>query len=138
MGLGGEMFHYDWVAKAKSGPPPDDFGLIVAWRSPFTAQRRRAFLCAGFTSYGTAAAAEYLIRDLCHSKCRGHRPTFPTRWHPHRQTKRYTGHDVLPPAVYFRRWPLFATIVAFKMVDGSVVSRPKELVFVALEDSIAI
>jgi hypothetical protein len=38
-----------------------DYGLVVAWVNPFAVERRRAILCAGITSHGTAAAATYLL-----------------------------------------------------------------------------
>jgi hypothetical protein len=41
--------------------PADDYALIVAWTNPFAPCKRRAFLCAGFTYHGTAAATHYLI-----------------------------------------------------------------------------
>lgn len=40
--------------------------IIVMWRNPFTSHKkwRRGIMCAGFTSMGTAAAAEYLNECL--------------------------------------------------------------------------
>jgi hypothetical protein len=47
-----------------------DYGLIVAWVNPFAVRRRRAFLCAGVTSYGTAAATTYFLDVFMHDRYR--------------------------------------------------------------------
>jgi hypothetical protein len=46
------------------GFPVFDIGLIIGWRNPYTHNWKRAFMCAGFTTFGTAAASEYLFSEI--------------------------------------------------------------------------
>jgi hypothetical protein len=47
------------------GYPETDYGLIIATYHIGSGGRRcRSILCAGFTTYGTAAAADYLFTDM--------------------------------------------------------------------------
>lgn len=50
----------------REGAPASDIGLIIAIsrRDHPSARRTRCIFCAGFTTYGTAAAAEYMFLDL--------------------------------------------------------------------------
>jgi hypothetical protein len=48
----------------KRGVPAQDLVLILLARDLFTGRPSRDVLCAGFTTYGTAAAAELLFSDL--------------------------------------------------------------------------
>lgn len=41
--------------------PTEDWGLVAISRNPFSSNSRRAVFMSGFTSYGTAAVAEYLF-----------------------------------------------------------------------------
>jgi hypothetical protein len=51
--------------KLRDGMPSVDICLIVAFtRIKADGRTTRCMLCAGFTSYGTAAAAEYMFLDL--------------------------------------------------------------------------
>lgn len=88
---------YPWIAEASEQQPSYDYGLIVAWRNPFSGERRRAVMCAGFTAVGTKAATNFFFDHVV-----------PTRRH-------YAG---------WRTWPSFA--VAWKMdlgPSGSVTAQ---------------
>lgn len=50
--------------KRENGIPGQDLFLILLARDLFIENRTRNILCAGFTTYGTAAAAELLFHDL--------------------------------------------------------------------------
>ncbi|MFK4241797.1 hypothetical protein ACI2KV_02865 [Micromonospora chokoriensis] len=55
----------DFAPSMANGYPLRDFGLIVvAARGGQAGKTYRSVLCAGFTTYGTAAAAEFLFGDL--------------------------------------------------------------------------
>jgi hypothetical protein len=67
LGIDGETWPYDWISECKergASGPLHDYGLVVAWVNPFTEDRRRAILCAGFTAAGTDAVARRLFREL--------------------------------------------------------------------------
>jgi hypothetical protein len=56
---------------ALGDPPARDLAIIVATQNPFAAEeRRRAILCCGLTSYGTAAAADVLFERLTRTRAR--------------------------------------------------------------------
>jgi hypothetical protein len=48
----------------KDGVPRRDLGILLICASPFSVRRRRAVLCCGFTSYGTAGAAQWFFSDV--------------------------------------------------------------------------
>lgn len=41
-----------------------DLGAVIIWRNPFSVAWRRAIMCIGFSSYGTADAARWVFREL--------------------------------------------------------------------------
>lgn len=44
--------------------PTEDWGVVILCKNPFTTLARRAIFISGFTSYGTAATAEYLFGSV--------------------------------------------------------------------------
>ncbi|MEV0620013.1 hypothetical protein AB0I81_42310 [Nonomuraea sp. NPDC050404] len=55
----------DFDPRITDGYPANDHGLIiVTYHHGKSGRRYRSILCAGFTTYGTAASAEYLFGDL--------------------------------------------------------------------------
>lgn len=113
--IGDDVFEYEVVPQAQSENPRTDLGLIVFWRNPFGFERRRAIFCAGFTGWGTAAAAHYVLHDF-----QTHR--FPEL--------RRTGHL---PALLSRRWPCFLAVIEVTMAADKFL-RFRELKLVALPD----
>jgi hypothetical protein len=96
--------------------PARDLALIVLWVNPMTTVKRRLILCAGFTGYGTAAAARYLVNDV-----------IPRRYERLREV-----HPELPN-LWSRTWPCFAMLIEMIIVnDQSVEIREKA--FVPLAD----
>ena len=49
-----------------------DLGAVIIWRNPFTPDWRRAIMCIGFSTYGTADAARWVFSELI--------PTSPQDW----------------------------------------------------------
>jgi len=60
----GEYHVSDYEFSTREEKPDSDICLIVCWKNPFTDSVRRAILCAGMSSYGTAAGTDYLFRYL--------------------------------------------------------------------------
>jgi hypothetical protein len=50
--------------KITDGFPEDDYAIVFVWKNPFAVELRRGILCAGFTSYGTSGAANWLFDDV--------------------------------------------------------------------------
>jgi hypothetical protein len=48
----------------KTGTINRDLGAVVIWRNPFTDDWRRAVMCIGFSTYGTADAARWVFEQL--------------------------------------------------------------------------
>lgn len=46
--------------------PTEDWGIVILSTNPFTTEHRRAIFISAFTSYGTAATAEYLFGTVMH------------------------------------------------------------------------
>jgi hypothetical protein len=117
--LGGHSEDYEVKLQTGSNKIPDrDVALIIAWVNPFSLRKRRLLLCAGFTAYGTAAAAKYLVHDLL----------------PHRYaTLRASSHGILPSLLAPRTWPCFAMLIEARLINDQVVSID-ELAFAALPD----
>ncbi|MDQ3933538.1 MAG: hypothetical protein M3340_02785 [Actinomycetota bacterium] len=57
-------------------PPGWDYGVVIAWINPFVSAPRRAFLTAGFTALGTAAATRYLLDHMMSRRYARHRREF--------------------------------------------------------------
>ncbi len=72
------------------GMPNRDVGFVVVTRSPFADHPRVAVLCCGFTSYGTAAAAEWLFGDV-HRMSRRKRAQLGLDWKADRKTGGFVG-----------------------------------------------
>jgi hypothetical protein len=49
---------------SRAGTITRDLGAVVIWRNPFTDDWRRAIMCIGFSSYGTADAARWVFEEL--------------------------------------------------------------------------
>ena len=64
--IGREEFNFTPAKDEKTGYTVSDRAILVLWRNPFTTGKkpRRGILCAGFTSMGTAGAAQYLSDSL--------------------------------------------------------------------------
>lgn len=60
----GDFALSDYAFSTKEDIPDSDICLVVCWRNPFIESKRRAILCAGMSSYGTAAGTDYLFRYL--------------------------------------------------------------------------
>jgi hypothetical protein len=85
--------------------PDHDFALIVMWVNPTSTRKRRLILCAGFTAYGTEAAARYLVDDLM----------------GHRYRKLRKARPGLASVYSLRRWPCFAMVVKIVLMNGQAV-----------------
>jgi hypothetical protein len=59
----GKFTVIDYDIQLDHGIPQRDLGLIVVTKNPFN-QARNAVLCAGLTTYGTGAVAQYVFRDV--------------------------------------------------------------------------
>lgn len=97
------------------GPLGMDYGLIVVWINPFAIQRRRAILCAGITSHGTAAAASYLLG-----------PVIEQRW----QRLRRVGDEARPR---LGAWPAFVLVVKTVVGSDGRFGAVEELTFAPLD-----
>ena len=102
----GEQLVAEYESSLQPGSrfPSTDIGLIVAWLSPFSQEKRRAVLCTGWTSHGTAAAADYYLNHLLSVR--------------YRQLRR----DGTLPRLYSRRWPCFVCAVEVVLVGEQAVS----------------
>lgn len=60
----GDYHVSDYEFSTRDEIPDSDICLIVCWKNPFTESKRRAIMCAGMSSYGTAAGTDYLFRYL--------------------------------------------------------------------------
>jgi DNA-binding transcriptional LysR family regulator len=103
--------------------PSYDYGLILVWLNPFTTERRRCVLCAGFTSHGTAAAAEYFLKEVAPYGRNGvlekFKPAAPDS----------------PPARWKRsEWPCFVMAIRVRLLGPDVAAPPECLRFVALPE----
>lgn len=96
--------------------PTRDLALIVLWVNPLTLRKRRLVLCAGFTAYGTAAAASYLVDDILNCRIDELRKE-------HRSL----------PSLWGRRWLCFAMVIETHLIHDQVVDI-NERVFVPLDD----
>jgi hypothetical protein len=54
----------DYDLGSVDGVPSRDIGMLLICRSPFTVRPRRALVCCGFTSYGTAGTADWFFGDV--------------------------------------------------------------------------
>ncbi len=108
---------YELSPQGDSGSPSSDIGLIVAWLSPFSLEKRRAVLCAGWTSHGTAAAADYYLNQL---------PS--VRYQQLRREGRL-------PRLYSKRWPCFICVVEVALIGEQVVS-VNEVFFAQVPDEL--
>jgi hypothetical protein len=96
-----------------------DYGLVVAWVNPFAVRRRRAFLCAGLSSYGTVAATTYFLDVFMHERYR-------------RLLKaRAKWPRGLRARIRLLRWPCFALLVKVTYGEGEFRAF-EECVFIPL------
>jgi len=116
--LAGFSTDYDVVCQAGTEIPTRDLAFVLLWVNPTTVKKRRLVLCGGFTGYGTAAAAKYLLDDIIDTR--------------YRQLRR-DARGILPPLYWGRRWPCFAMIVEARLVSDQVVD-VRERAFVPLPD----
>lgn len=121
--LGTFAAEYEQVDQcAFPGIPETDVALLVLWINPFATARRRGVLCAGFTSHGTAAAAQYLLGDFM---------TY--RWRQRRRRilpgTRFAKHEERLPSVF--GWAQFAAVLKVTMVGDKPIDI-KELAFAPL------
>jgi hypothetical protein len=116
--LAGFSAEYDAACQDGSDIPTRDFALILLWVNPTGVRKRRLLLCAGFTGYGTAAAAKYILADVIDSRYRQLRKEAKGR---------------LPRLYVSREWPCFAMIIEAILVSDQVVDI-RERAFVALPD----
>jgi hypothetical protein len=100
----------------KSIYPKRDLALIVLWVNPLTVKKRRLVLCAGFTAYGTAAAANYLVDELVNDRIKRLRDDYPKL-----------------PKLWRRKWLCFAMLIEVKLINDQVVD-VIERAFAPLED----
>ena len=101
--------------QAQSENPRTDIGLIVFWKNPFSIRRRRAIFCAGFTGWGTAAAAHYVLNDF---QCHRYRELRKSRHLPRSRSQ---------------RWPCFVAVIEVTMAADKFL-RFRELRVVTLPD----
>lgn len=116
LGLQDFMQPYKIEMQEGSHIPKKDFALIGMWINPLSRRKRRLIICAGFTGYGTAAAARYLVNDVMNDRYkklrRAHR--LPWLWHP-------------------RRWGCFLLALEITLANAQVIEM-KERAFVPLAD----
>ncbi|MEU4554643.1 hypothetical protein EV382_1533 [Micromonospora violae] len=62
--VGTEFRVDDYDLRRVTGVPTRDLAVILVGRNPFAPKMGRGFLCAGLSTYGTAAAAEILFHTL--------------------------------------------------------------------------
>ncbi len=108
---------YEVRHQAATDIPDRDLALIVLWVNPLTVRKRRLIWCAGFTAYGTSAAARYLVYRMLDDRLARLRSEHPT----------------LPSLRNIRRWVCFAMVIETKLVSNQVVEI-RERAFVPLED----
>jgi hypothetical protein len=116
LGLEDFIQHYEIEKQEESQIPKKDFALIGMWINPLSPRKRRLIICAGFTGYGTAAAARYLVDNVMndrYSKLR-RRHHLPFLWHP-------------------RRWCCFLLALEITLANAQVIEM-KERAFVPLAD----
>lgn len=106
---------YHVELQAKSTNIREDLGLIICWINPFTLRKRRAIYCAGFTGWGTSAAAKYLLTDF-----------FDMRYRELRRERKL-------PGVARRSWPCFVCVVCVEFAAARPV-RFKEVFLRTLPD----
>jgi hypothetical protein len=66
----GAFSREDYDLKRRDGVPAADLALVLLARNLFTESGSRDVLCAGFTTYGTAAGAELFFNDLLSPRSR--------------------------------------------------------------------
>lgn len=120
MRLGETTVPYLVRAQSVDCPIPErDIAVVAMWVNPLTTKKRRLIWCAGFTAYGTAAAAEYVTDDLYSDRYSTLREE-----HPH----------ALPRLFPWRSaWPCFVAILDVRLVNDQAVSI-REIAFRPLED----
>lgn len=116
--LGGFSAHYELTCQDGTPVPSSDFALILVWVNPTSVRKHRLLLCGGFTHFGTAAAARYLMTDVIETRYRRLRQQFK---------------DDLPALYGNRRWPCFAMVIETTLVNDQVVDI-QEVAFVPLPD----
>jgi hypothetical protein len=98
------------------GTPANDLALLIVWKNPFAREQRRAVLCAGFTSWGTAAAAEYYCTDFFRFR--------------YKQLRRE--HEL--PRARSKKWPIFVTALEVRMTGDAIVSTKERFFAVVPSD----
>ena len=117
MSLAGFADEYSVVPQtAQPDFPERDLALIVLWVNPIAVRKRRLVLCAGFTAYGTAAAARYLVDDIL----------------PHRLNRLRAEHTTMP-SLWSHKWTCFAMLIETRLVNDQVIE-VRELAFAPLDD----
>jgi hypothetical protein len=125
LSVGGFRVRYEPVdQEAHPGYPTEDYALVVAWLNPFTVVKRRAFLCAGFSSHGTRAATNYLLTDFIDHRRRRWRSVDSTTLsqRPRRSRVARAAFD----------WPCFVMVLHL-ILDGDEAVDVKEVAFVPLD-----
>jgi len=116
MSLGTFARAYDSATQPENKLPASDLAIIIFWVNPFTVRKRRLILCGGFTTYGTEAAARYLVEDVRDERLphlRGANPALASLWG--------------------QRWICFAMIVEVTIIGDQAVE-VNEVAFRALDD----
>lgn len=114
--LGQYSASYEVRLQPESHYPTNDLAVVVMWVNPLTVRKRRLVWCGGFTAYGTAAAASYLVDRVLTD----------------RLARLREEHKTLP-SLWSRKWICFAMVVEIKLVHDQVVE-VAERAFVPLED----
>jgi hypothetical protein len=117
MALGSFAKTYDVAYQKGTQLPSDDLALVVLWVNPIASEKRRLILCAGFTGYGTEAAASYLVGDF-----------FESRY----GRLRGEGH-ALPSLYASSAWPCFVMAIEVVLVNDQPVDIV-ERAFAAISD----
>jgi len=116
LGLGEFAQQYELKLQAARDIPRNDFALVAMWVNPLSPHKRRLIVCAGFTAYGTAAAAQYLVTDFMNERYAKlqRRHGLARLWHP-------------------RRWGCFLLALEIRLANDQVVE-VRERAFVPLPD----
>ena len=61
--VGEWSYDFDLTNEGRSENPTSDVVLVIADNNPFTLRKRRAILCAGFTSHGSVAGVRFAFED---------------------------------------------------------------------------
>lgn len=112
---------YDWTKAHAAGQVDVDYALVVVWINPFIDVPRRSIFCTGFTSFGTAVAAEYLMTTFIQTA--KVRPLRGYQLRPSRKLMHLGPYEGSRLHRWLSRpWPAFAFAIRVDATNGQAVS----------------